>query len=140
MCNAMVNVTCAPLQRYGKMFHGQTLKSATSDYDQRHVIAFRPISAAARSWSYDNGCCRTINTLSLDKISTSLSSLSLSSIYTVFPIIIVWTASMKTLTVIVMSRYCLLWVNKIGHCLPWGDVCHGLVVTGHVLSWHVRHV
>jgi len=42
-CNAM-----------GKMFHGQTLKSATSDYDQRHVIAFRPISAAARSWSYNN--------------------------------------------------------------------------------------
>jgi len=35
------------------MFHGETLKSATSDYDQRHVIAFRPISAAARSWSYD---------------------------------------------------------------------------------------
>ena len=32
---------------------GQMLKSATSDYDQRHVIAFRPISAAARSWSYD---------------------------------------------------------------------------------------
>ena len=48
------NVTCATLQRYGKMFHGQTLKSATSDYDQHHVIAFRPISAAARSWSYDN--------------------------------------------------------------------------------------
>jgi len=42
------------VQRYGKMFHGQTLKSATSDYDQRHVIAFRPISVAARSWSYDN--------------------------------------------------------------------------------------
>jgi len=33
--------------------NGQTLKSATSDYDQRHVIAFRPISVAARSWSYD---------------------------------------------------------------------------------------
>jgi len=42
------------VQRYGKMFHGQTLKSATSDYDQRHVIAFRQISVAARSWSYDN--------------------------------------------------------------------------------------
>jgi len=38
------------------MFHGQTLKCATSDYDQCHVIAFRPISAAARSWSYDNYC------------------------------------------------------------------------------------
>ena len=48
------NVTHTTLQRYGKMFHGQTLKCATSDYDQRHVIAFRPISAAARSWSYDN--------------------------------------------------------------------------------------
>jgi len=35
------------VQRYGKMFHGQTLKSATSDYDQHHVIAFRPISVAA---------------------------------------------------------------------------------------------
>jgi len=45
------------LQRYGKMLNGQTLKSATSDYDQRHVIAFRPISVAARSWSYDKiGC------------------------------------------------------------------------------------
>jgi len=40
------------------MFHGQRLKSATSDYDQRHVIAFRPISAAACSWSYDKiNCC-----------------------------------------------------------------------------------
>jgi len=36
------------------MLHGHTLKSAMSDYDQRHVIAFRPISVAARSWSYDN--------------------------------------------------------------------------------------
>jgi len=42
------------VQQYEKMLHGQTLKSATSDYDQRHVIAFRPISVAARSWSYDN--------------------------------------------------------------------------------------
>jgi len=42
------------LQRYGKMLNGQTLKCATSDYDQRHVIAFRPISEAARSWSYFN--------------------------------------------------------------------------------------
>jgi len=39
------------------MLNGQTLKSATSDYDQRHVIAFRPISVAARSWSYDNMYC-----------------------------------------------------------------------------------
>ena len=39
------------------MFHGQTLKSATSDYDQRHVIAFWPISVAARSWSYDKAEC-----------------------------------------------------------------------------------
>ena len=39
------------------MLNGQTLKSATSDYDQRHVIAFRPISVAARSWSYDNKIC-----------------------------------------------------------------------------------
>ena len=37
------------------MLHGHTLKSATCDNDQRHVIAFRPISMAARiSWSYDN--------------------------------------------------------------------------------------
>ena len=28
------------------------------DYDQRHVIAFRAISVAARSWSYDNLSCR----------------------------------------------------------------------------------
>ena len=54
------NVTCATLQRYGKMLNGQTLKSATSDYDQRHVIAFRPISVAARSWSYDNKQCTTV--------------------------------------------------------------------------------
>ena len=54
------NVTCSTLQRYGKMFHGQTIKCATSDYDQRHVIAFRPISAAARSWSYDNIKCVVI--------------------------------------------------------------------------------
>ena len=32
---------------------------ATSDYDQRHVIAFRPISVAARGWSYDNNICLT---------------------------------------------------------------------------------
>ena len=43
------------------MLNGQTLKSATSDYDQRHVIAFRPISAAARSWSYDNNACISIH-------------------------------------------------------------------------------
>ena len=48
------NVTHTTLQRYGKMLNGQTLKRATSDYDQRHVIAFRPISVAARSWSYDS--------------------------------------------------------------------------------------
>jgi len=51
------NVTYTTLQRYGKMLNGQTLKSATSDYDQRHVIAFRPISVAARSWSYDKIAC-----------------------------------------------------------------------------------
>jgi len=45
------------VQRYGKIFHGQMLKSATSDYDQHHVIAFRPISVAARSWPYDNRQC-----------------------------------------------------------------------------------
>jgi len=32
---------------------GHTLNSATSDSGQCHVIAFRPISVAARSWSYD---------------------------------------------------------------------------------------
>ena len=51
------NVTHTTLQRYGKMFHGQTVKSAMSDYDQRHMIAFRPISVAERSWSYDNNVC-----------------------------------------------------------------------------------
>jgi len=35
------------------MLHGLTLKSAACDYDQRHVIAFRPITVTARSWSYD---------------------------------------------------------------------------------------
>jgi len=45
------------VQRYGKMLHSQMLKSATSDYDQRHVIAFRPISVAARSCSYDKYIC-----------------------------------------------------------------------------------
>jgi len=34
--------------------HGHTLKSATSDYDQCHVIVFRPITIAARCWSNDN--------------------------------------------------------------------------------------
>ena len=46
------------VQPYGKMLHGQMLKSAPSDYD-RHVIAFRPISVTACSWSYDNMLCRT---------------------------------------------------------------------------------
>jgi len=54
------NVTHSTLERYGKMLNGQTLKSATSDYDQCHVIAFRPISVAARSWSYDNTNCHTL--------------------------------------------------------------------------------
>jgi len=36
-----------------QLLHGHTLKSATFDYEQRHVIAFRPISVAAHSWSYD---------------------------------------------------------------------------------------
>jgi len=48
--------TCCKYNMY--MLHGHTLKSATSDYDQRHVIAFRPISAAARSWSYDKSTWR----------------------------------------------------------------------------------
>jgi len=39
------------------MLHGHTLNSATCAYDQRHVIACRPISVAARSWSYDKLCC-----------------------------------------------------------------------------------
>jgi len=33
------------------MLHGHMLKSATSDYDQRQMIVFRPISIEARSWS-----------------------------------------------------------------------------------------
>ena len=52
MCNVM-ETYCT------YMLHGHTLKSATSDYDQRHVIAFRPISIAARSWSYDKVKCYT---------------------------------------------------------------------------------
>jgi len=54
-------ITVQPVQRYGKMLHGQTLNSATSNYDQRHVITFRPISVAAHSWSYDKLQCRVIN-------------------------------------------------------------------------------
>jgi len=69
------NVTCATLQLYGKMLNGQTLKCATSDYDQRHVIAFRPISVAARSWSYDNITYHNVTdifqgTYSLTQVST----------------------------------------------------------------------
>jgi len=55
MCNAME--TCCTCNMY--MLHGQTLKSATSDYDQRHVIVFQPISVAARSWSYDKSLLLT---------------------------------------------------------------------------------
>jgi len=62
------------VQRYGKMLNGQTLKSATSDYDQRHVIAFRPISAAACSWSYDKKCCHSFVHVSAGN---SLSTLAL---------------------------------------------------------------
>ena len=29
----------------------------TCDYDQCHMITFRPISVAARNWSYDSSCC-----------------------------------------------------------------------------------
>ena len=50
-----------------QLLHGHTLKSAAFDYEQRHVIAFQPISVAARSWSYDKSNmfnfrqqCRTI--------------------------------------------------------------------------------
>jgi len=46
------------VQSYAKMLHGQMLKSAMSDYDQRHVIAFRPISVAVHSWSYNNNMCQ----------------------------------------------------------------------------------
>ena len=41
------------------MLHSHTLKSATSDYDQRYVIAFRPFSVVARSWSHDKSLCGT---------------------------------------------------------------------------------
>jgi len=53
------------------MLHGHTLKSVTSDYDQRHVIAFRPISIAARSWSYDKSNCCIVDA----KIGTEFSTL-----------------------------------------------------------------
>jgi len=39
------------------VLHGHVLRSATSDYHQRHVIVFRPISVAARSWSYNKLLC-----------------------------------------------------------------------------------
>jgi len=35
------------------MMHGQPQIRSSFDNDERHVIAFRPISAAA-CWSYDN--------------------------------------------------------------------------------------
>jgi len=48
--------TCCTCNVY--VLHGHTLKSAMSDYDQRHVIVFQPISLAARGWSYDRcRCC-----------------------------------------------------------------------------------
>jgi len=40
------------VQRYGKMLHGQTLKLQRPI--MTNVIAFRQISVAAHSWSYDN--------------------------------------------------------------------------------------
>ena len=66
------------VQRYGKIFHGQMLKSATDDYDKRHVIAFRPISTAARSWSYDSTkCCIMLSSMAvvLTVVRTSLTFL-----------------------------------------------------------------
>ena len=68
------------------MFHGQTLKSATSDYDQRHVIAFRPIGVADRSWSYDNRSCHTLHTFKNTSKHTCLDSLSLKPPAPLYPL------------------------------------------------------
>ena len=63
ICCTVQHVTCCT---------GHMLKSATCDYGQRHVIAFRPISVAAHSWSYGNTACGSYQTvLSADSSVTS---------------------------------------------------------------------
>ena len=53
--------TCATLSKHvARATYTCCTCTATSDYGQRHVIALRPISVAACSWSYDKvECCQT---------------------------------------------------------------------------------
>jgi len=51
---------CGALQQYCMaMMHSRPPTGSSYDNDERHVILFRPISEAARCWSYDNN--RLIN-------------------------------------------------------------------------------
>jgi len=51
------HILCCTSNRALPVLSGHTLKSATCDYGQRHVMMILPISVAARSWSYDNIIC-----------------------------------------------------------------------------------
>jgi len=57
MCNAME--TCSTCNMYMLHGHAQECNCTTSDYDQHDVIAFRPISVVACSWSYDTKNCQS---------------------------------------------------------------------------------
>ena len=50
----MMALKCRISDIIGLMSNGVTVKRWTYDNAQRHVMAFRPISEAARSWSDDN--------------------------------------------------------------------------------------
>ena len=41
----------------GQVMHGRPPTRSSFDNDERHMMAFRPVSEAAHSWSYDNGIC-----------------------------------------------------------------------------------
>ena len=41
----------------GQMMHGRPPTRSSFNNDERHMMAFRPVSEAAHSWSYDNGIC-----------------------------------------------------------------------------------
>ena len=47
---------------------------STFDYAERHMMAFQPISKAARSWSYDTACCHLSHTFQHCSVFTSETS------------------------------------------------------------------
>ena len=58
------------------MLHGRLPTCLSFDNDERHLIAFGPISEAARSWSCNNTCVRVDTAAAHWRITLSISTVA----------------------------------------------------------------